>query len=58
MVQRNAMRSYNERTDFAYELLQDAEIMTFIAPDELDDLFDYEYFLRNIDYVYKRAGIF
>ena len=58
MVQRNAMRSYNERTDFAYELLQDAETMTFIAPDELDDLFDYEYFLRNIDYVYKRAGIF
>lgn len=58
MVQRNAMRSYNERTDFAYELLQDEEIMTFIAPDELDSLFDYEYYLRNIDYVYKRAGIF
>ena len=32
--------------------------MTFIAPDELDSLFDYEYYLRNIDYVYKRAGIF
>lgn len=58
MVQRNAMLSYDEGTDFAYQLLQDAEIMTYLSAEELDQLFDYEYYLRHIDYVYKRAAIF
>lgn len=58
MVQRNAMDSFNQQTDFAYQLMQDDEVMAFILPEELDALFDYEYYLRHIDYVYKRAGIF
>ncbi len=58
MVQRDAMVSYDEGTDFAYQLLQDAEVMEYLSPDDLDQLFDYEYYLRHIDYVYKRAAIF
>lgn len=58
MVQKNAMQSFDDRTDFAYQLLQDNEIMTYLTADDLDTLFDYEYYLRHIDYVYKRAAIF
>lgn len=58
LVQKNAMQSYNDGTDFAYQLLQDAEVMAYLSADDLDQLFDYEYYLRHIDYVYKRAGIF
>ena len=58
MVQKNAMQSYNEGTDFAYRLLQDADVMAYLSAEELDQLFDYEYYLRHIDYVYKRAAIF
>lgn len=58
MVQRNALEAFNEQSDFAYHLLQDKEIMSVLSVDELDSLFDYEYYLKNLDYIYKKAGIF
>lgn len=58
MVQQNSMQSDAEGTDFAYQLLQDPQIMSYLSPEDLDRLFDYEYYLRHIDYVYKRAAIF
>ena len=58
MVQRNAIAAAQEHMDFAYYLLQDEEVMSFISIEELDSLFDYEYYLKHFDYIYKRAGIF
>lgn len=58
IVQRNAVAAYRDKTDFAYYLLQDKEFMSYISADELDSLFDYEYYMKNLDYIYRRVGIF
>ncbi len=58
IVQRNAVAAYHDKTDFAYYLLQDKEFMSYISADELDSLFDYEYYMKNLDYIYRRVGIF
>ncbi len=58
IVQRNAVAAYRDKSDFAYYLLQDKEFMSYISADELDSLFDYEYYMKNLDYIYRRVGIF
>lgn len=58
IVQRNAAAAHRDKTDFAYYLLQDPEFMSYISIDELDSLFDYEYYMKNLDYIYRRVGIF
>lgn len=57
LVQRNAIAAYQEQMDFAYYLMQDKDVMAVLSPDELDALFDYEYYLKHLDYIYKKAGI-
>lgn len=57
LVQRNAIAAYQEQVDFAYYLMQDSEVMSVISVDELESLFDYEYYLKHLDYIYKKAGI-
>ena len=57
MVQRNAIWSYENQTDFEYYLMQDEDIMDVLSFEELNELFDYEIYLKHIDYIYARAGI-
>lgn len=54
-VQRNAMESWKQKKDFKELLLQDRDIMRYLSPEEIDNAFDLKYYLRNIDYIYKRV---
>lgn len=55
VVQRNAMRSWNEGTDFQRLLLEDNEVMTSINAKSIEDAFKIDNFLRHIDFIFKRV---
>lgn len=57
MVQKVAGEAYAQDADFEYFLMEDDEIMQYFTAAELDKIFDYEPYLKHIDYIYHRAGI-
>ena len=57
LVQRNAMRAWQERTAFRDLLAADAEVMARLTPAELDACFDAAWYVRNVDAIYKRLGL-
>ena len=57
IVQRNAMRAWRERAPFRDLLLADPDVTTRLAQADLDACFDPTWYLRNVDAIYKRAGL-
>ncbi|HBX24299.1 MAG TPA: adenylosuccinate lyase [Desulfotomaculum sp.] len=57
LVQRNAMRSWNEGEDFKQLLLHDSEITAVLPENEIEALFDSSYHLQYVDEIYKRFGL-
>ena len=56
-VQHNAQTAWEQQIDFQYLLLQDADIGAVLSREEISELFDYEYHLKHIDFIFERAGI-
>ena len=38
-------------------LKADAEVAAVLSPDELESLFDYKYYTRHVDDIFKRLGL-
>lgn len=57
LVQTEAMKSIEHGSDFLNNVLSSPEIRSAIAESEIRDIFSYERYLRNVDYVLKRCGI-
>lgn len=57
LVQRNAMRAWRERAAFRNLLAADSDVMAKLAASELDACFDPTWYLRNVDAVFRRAGL-
>ncbi|NQS75123.1 MAG: adenylosuccinate lyase [Peptococcaceae bacterium] len=57
LVQRNAMETWRTGKDFRDLLAADPELAELLNPGEINDLFDYNYHLRNVDQIYKRFGL-
>lgn len=57
LVQRNALNSWENRIDFEYLILADKDICQYLPPEEVMELFDYDYHLKNINYIFTRAGL-
>ncbi len=57
LVQRNAMRSWDQGEDFRNLVRADADIAGLLSPAVLDEVFDYGYFLRNAGVAYERIGL-
>ncbi len=55
LVQRNAMQSWKDRKDFKGLLKKDKEIKRYLTTSEIEELFDLSYYLRNVDYIFKRV---
>ncbi len=55
LVQRNAMKSWEEGVDFKTLLLKDPEITKHLTEEDINNLFDLEGLLKNIDYIYARV---
>ena len=56
IVQRNAMKSWQGNKDFLKLLKADCEITTLLPPSELEAIFDYNFYLRYVDEIFKRLG--
>ncbi len=56
-VQPIAMRALAEGGDYRTLLGEDPKVSSLLAPDELDGCFTLDYYFRNVDCVYRRAGI-
>ena len=56
-VQRNAMKRWLEGEDFRTNIENDADIKKYLTKAEIDDCFDYKWFLRNVDMIFERFGI-
>lgn len=55
LVQRNAMKTWNEGKDFLAELKADSEVTAKIADSELEAMFDIAYHLKHVDTIFKRV---
>jgi len=55
LVQRNAMKVWQNRADFLTELLTDAEIRAVLSESELRQLFDLHYHLKHVDTIFERV---
>ena len=57
IVQRNALKVWEEGADFLMELKHDPQVMDYIKEDELVKLFDIGYHTKNVDIIFKRVFV-
>jgi len=57
LVQRNAMKAWKGNKDFLNLLKADPEIIAALPQQELEPLFDYQYYLRHVDEIFERLGL-
>ncbi|MDD2688834.1 MAG: adenylosuccinate lyase [Candidatus Omnitrophica bacterium] len=57
LVQKCAMKSWREGSDFKENLLEDKEISSLLSRKELDAIFELDYYLRNVDKIFRRLGL-
>ena len=55
LVQRNAMKVWEENKDFKTELLADAEVTAALSPAEIEEKFDLGYHTKHVDTIFKRV---
>lgn len=55
LVQRNAMKTWNEGKDFLHELKSDAEVLKSMSPEEIETLFDMRHHTQHIDALFARV---
>ncbi len=55
LVQRNAMKVWEEGRDFREELLGDAEVTAALSPAEIDEKFDLGYHTKHVDTIFARV---
>ena len=56
-IQRNAMKCWREKKPFEEYIRNDAEIMEYLTEEDLQNVFSYERYLKNVDYIFNRVGI-
>jgi adenylosuccinate lyase len=57
VVQRNAMRAWQERTPFLDLLADDPDVKKHLSRDDLTALFDYNFYLKHVDDSFRRLGL-
>ena len=57
IVQRNSHRTWDEDLDFRELIASDPEVAPHLPDEELRSLFEYSYYVRYVDDVFKRVGL-
>ncbi len=57
LVQRNAMKSWKGNRNFMTLLKADKGVRDVISAEELDKIFDYQYYLQHVDEIFRRLGL-
>ncbi|MDO9289122.1 MAG: adenylosuccinate lyase [Thermodesulfovibrionales bacterium] len=55
LVQRNAMKSWQSGMEFKKLLLKDKDIKKYLKSKDIEKIFDLKYYLKNVDYIFKRV---
>jgi len=55
VVQKNAMKSWQEGIEFRSLLERDEEVRKLLSTAELDAIFDVNHFLKHLDYIFRRV---
>jgi len=55
LVQRNAMKVWEEGKDFRTELLNDADVRHYLTAEEINSAFDLSYHLKHVDTIFTRV---
>ena len=55
LVQRNAMKVWDHRTDFREELLADEEVRAVLSEEEINEKFDLGYHTKHVDTIFARV---
>ncbi|EEB86176.1 adenylosuccinate lyase [Roseobacter sp. GAI101] len=55
LVQRNAMKVWEDGKDFKTELLGDAEVLAALSPEEIEEKFDLGYHTKHVDTIFARV---
>lgn len=56
-VQRNAMKTWDEKIPLLDNLLNDSDIMNHFTEDELRTMFSFEKVFQSVDFIFERLGI-
>ncbi len=56
-VQRNSMKVWDEGRDFPEVIREDPNVSSRLSQNELDDLFDYQYYIRHVDEIFERLQL-
>ena len=56
-VQRNAMKKWINNEDFRDNIKKDEDIRKYLDEKEIEDCFNYDYYLRHIDFIMNRFNI-
>ena len=57
LVQRCAMKSWREGSDFEENLLEDKEVIRYLNKKDLDKIFALDYYLRNVNKIFRKVGL-
>ena len=57
-VQPIAMKAWSEHLDYNTLLKADAGVRASLSEEEIDACFTLEYYFKNVDYIFKRVGIY
>ncbi|MCD4817885.1 MAG: adenylosuccinate lyase [Candidatus Cloacimonetes bacterium] len=57
LVQKNAMICWETKKSFKELVLDDDRIMELLSLEEIEEIFSYTRYKKNVDFIYKRVGI-
>lgn len=57
MVQRNAMQAWEKGDNFKELISNDPEMSKILTQADLDEVFSYDRYMKNVDYIMKRSGV-
>jgi adenylosuccinate lyase len=55
MVQRNALKVWEDRTDFREELLADEQVVAALGVDAINENFNLDYHTKHVDTIFARV---
>lgn len=55
IVQRNAMKSWETGVEFKKLLMKDKDVKKYLKAKDIEKIFDLKYYLKNVDYIFKRV---
>ncbi len=57
LVQRCAMKTWKTGSNFRDNLFRDKEVMRYLKTQELDKIFDLDYYLRHVNRIFRKVGL-